>query len=194
MTFELPSWAVTLVALATASCFFLWLIYLWDRKRRADATWVSIPGTSAKTHYAADIAMVTSAVDHAFACLERVWARERIEAALRGWRINVLPVETWTSASSGQTVAGETFLDQGLILVGPSLAALAHEIAHVCEDRIDNVVDYAHATWSGRGIYEALAEYEARRAATTTTVSGVLSLMRVQKCLTGRRYVAQIRS
>ena len=46
-----------------------------------------------------------------------------------------------------------------MVVVGPSLAALAHEMAHVAEFWLDGVVDYTHAGWSAKGIQSAVSAY-----------------------------------
>lgn len=78
--------------------------------------------------------------------------------AISGWRIMVKPMYQWTSAS-GEMVGGETHLDFHIVSVGADLAGLCHELAHVCEDKLEGKVDYTHANWARKGIFRAVDEY-----------------------------------
>jgi hypothetical protein len=58
-----------------------------------------------------------------------------------------MEVDTWDSA--GIKVAGRSYLDLGVIAVGPTLESMCHELIHIMEDKIDNTVDYTHKGWTG---------------------------------------------
>ncbi|MDX2015554.1 MAG: hypothetical protein SFW67_35505 [Myxococcaceae bacterium] len=98
----------------------------------------------------------------------------RIDAALEalglewpsGYRLAVRAQERWANAT-GVVVAGETNPQRKVLLVGPSLAALAHELVHAHELETRGVTDVTHTSpeWTGPGgWYERLAQYEAHLA------------------------------
>jgi hypothetical protein len=159
----LPSWTVWVVV-ALACIAVAWqLIPAWLRARKEAARWKPLPGLQNKVRFSEGVVLDSSYVAARYLmavdALSTVWGAERVVGALGAWNISVLPFETWKNYL-GQTVAGETFLDAGYCAVGPSLDALAHELAHVCEDRIEGRTDYSHASWTSRGIYAAISKYE----------------------------------
>lgn len=91
----------------------------------------------------------------AVACLRGIWADA--EAALAGARIYVKLQDTWIDGV-GRRVAGLALYD-GTLVVGANLEALCHELAHLCERKIDRTEDFDHARWEARGIERAIANY-----------------------------------
>ena len=85
-----------------------------------------------------------------------VWQGPTCSSALGDVRIQVMPTEKWQQLG-GPDVAGEA---GDWVRVGSDFMALAHELAHLCERRLDGVEDRAHRTWTTRGIRKAEAEYE----------------------------------
>lgn len=77
-------------------------------------------------------------------------------------KIFVMPEKSWLDGA-GVKVAGVQI--DNVLEVGPDLAALCHEYAHLLEDRIDQKVDDAHAGWAANGIQAAINGFDAWRAA-----------------------------
>jgi hypothetical protein len=46
------------------------------------------------------------------------------------------------------------------LVVGPSLAGLCHEMAHLCEQVLDNSSDTTHGSWKVNGVEQALEDYD----------------------------------
>lgn len=83
-----------------------------------------------------------------------------LDAARAAAHIIVQRVNEWFSPAHGGNVAGVT--TGTTIDVGQNLAALCHELAHVCEwiEGGDAKQDMQHVTWVHRGIQAAVDEYE----------------------------------
>ena len=73
-------------------------------------------------------------------------------------KVYVDDMEAWTD-QWGRSVAGLTITD--VVMVGPSLAALCHELAHFAETRLYGSTDELHTTWQTNGIQRALDVFEA---------------------------------
>jgi hypothetical protein len=71
--------------------------------------------------------------------------------------VYVMDAETWTDLW-GREVAG--MLDGEVLVVGPSLAALCHEMAHLCEKVLSPPVDDYHGSWKVNGVQLAVDEFE----------------------------------
>ena len=103
------------------------------------------------------------------------WRREDLAEVGQSAKIFISDSETWKDLN-GTEVAGQQVND--MIIVGPSLAALGHELAHLCEQLIDRgAVDYGHTFWRINGVDEAVEFYEAwikRRAAADRVASGAV--------------------
>lgn len=72
-------------------------------------------------------------------------------------RIYVADSESWKDLW-GRSITG--LQDGYTIIVGPSLAALCHELAHLCEIVLDKQVDVAHAAWANEGVIAAIDAYD----------------------------------
>lgn len=91
-------------------------------------------------------------------------------------RVYVMDSESWSNLW-GAKVAGEQV--GYALVVGPSLAALGHELAHLAEKLLDKEVDYAHQTWKADGIVDAIEAYDAwlaNQASADRIASGVVPL------------------
>lgn len=82
---------------------------------------------------------------------------ERAVELISGTRCAVHFSTKWRDAITGQWVAGTAL--QGEVRVGSDLAALCHELVHVCQERA-GLIDEAHASWTPE-IYAAIERYEA---------------------------------
>ena len=100
-----------------------------------------------------DAALLLMAVSTTLSLLVQhtTWRAADIMAALQGLRIYVQPTPSWDD--NGRQVAGLSL--DGAVMVGSDFAALLHECAHVCEERIDRTVRYDHAGWDAAGIRRA---------------------------------------
>ena len=85
------------------------------------------------------------------------WQPADVWRAIDKWKISVRPTLKWIS--EGKLVAGQTNTAMGVVEVGSDLAALAHELAHVCEFKLQGFTDDAHKTWASRGLTWAEKEY-----------------------------------
>lgn len=85
------------------------------------------------------------------------WSKISVIALANELQILVDPHLSWVS-TQGQHVAGQTYFKT--VKVGLDLAALCHELAHVCEEFTDGRVDMGHERWAARGIYNATNAYE----------------------------------
>ena len=89
------------------------------------------------------------------------FSAETLLRAQREVKIIIQRVNQWSSPLHGTNVAG---LARGTTIdVGANLAALCHELAHVCEfiEGGAEKQDATHASWAKRGIQRAVDEYEA---------------------------------
>jgi hypothetical protein len=139
------------------------LAWVWWRRFRIP--WEPLPGAPGVRWYSQakglDWARVLGALRVAESALARHvshWTPRQVRAVADEVRIYVVATESWLNLG-GKPVAGEQLLE--VLYVGPSLAALCHELAHRCEEVLDKRADYAHAGWTENGIRAALAEYDA---------------------------------
>ena len=68
------------------------------------------------------------------------------------------------SGESWKELYGQRLLSQQAdhhLVVGPSLSALCHEMAHLCERVLDNRPDPEHEAWVGDGVTAALDDFDA---------------------------------
>jgi hypothetical protein len=147
--------------------------------RRFHIPWQPLPGYRAAQWYSrqgVEVRRLAEALVAAegFLVQRGPWSPAQVWRACDKVRVYVMATESWRGFS-GQNVAGEQL--EEVLCVGPSLAALCHELAHRCEAVIDKRTDYAHAGWSDNGIRAALADFDvwlAARAKASPGVSGLL--------------------
>lgn len=74
---------------------------------------------------------------------------------------NLTNVNVWIvpEGSLRASAAGMTVIAARTVLVEPSLAALAHELAHLIEGTVDGVTDNEHLRWTERGLWSVDATY-----------------------------------
>lgn len=99
-----------------------------------------------------------------------------VHAAFENVRVYVMDTESWDM--NGVKVAG---LDPSgrSVVVGPSLAALCHEMAHQCEEKLENLIDYGHTRWGLNGIAAANDEFDtwlSRRGSADRVAAGIVAL------------------
>lgn len=152
--------AFTLVAVAALSIFFA-------AKRAAEAEaaqFVAVTGLFRGQHLEVRVALPPTCslwrftVCFRFAVDEcaRVFGERAVEL-ISGARFAVNFSTKWRDNVSGQMVAGTAL--NGEVRVGSDLAALCHELVHVCQERA-GLIDEAHASWTPE-IYAAIERYEA---------------------------------
>lgn len=167
--FAVPAWVViaATVAALTAICVTLWQ-WIARAKAREDE-WHPLLNTaisnvkwkSLNTTVIVNETALAEAVARAFECLvaKGPWGGAVLRQALAGLRVQVNTQEAWESLQH-EKVSGQAVVELRIIAIGPSFAALAHELAHVAEYGLDGgKVDYAHASWSGRGIQAAVDSF-----------------------------------
>ena len=134
-------------------------------RQRVD--WKRVPGTPYQftTLTPLDPSVLRDAIIAAFAALRAHsdFSPDVLMATGQHLRVSVQRVNQWQSPAHGGTVAGVA--TGTTIYVGRDLKALCHEIAHACEfiEGGEGRVDGAHATWTKRGIFRAVDEYEKGR-------------------------------
>jgi hypothetical protein len=112
--------------------------------------------------------------DHVGLALALSWARAALTEhtgwadvgrALEGLHVHVKSTETWgdDSGTGPCTVAGLQ-MDAG-VRVGPSYAALCHEVAHRYQQLVGDPAYPTHEGWAERGIYRAIDLFGALRGA-----------------------------
>lgn len=136
----------------------------WRNAVNVEAQWVSVAGglilfkyNPAQVH--TPDAMRT-AVNKAVTsiCTDGPWPRAQVLDSLHLVKIQVNPTDKWEGVvcTGGEcrpgSVAGQSYIEQGVIIVGLNLKGLAHEFCHLLEWRIDRTVDYDHKTWASRGL------------------------------------------
>lgn len=72
-------------------------------------------------------------------------------------RVMVKESEAWVDLW-GRKVAG--YEVGHMLVVGPSLAALCHELAHLCEKVLLGGTDHTHEGWGSNGVTKALVAYD----------------------------------
>lgn len=90
------------------------------------------------------------------------WTPEQVAFVLDDVRVLVRPDSTWIDGW-GRSVGGVQ--SGGAVEVGSDLSALCHELAHVCQLRINGTTDPLHATWGECGIWAADNAFRAWLAA-----------------------------
>jgi hypothetical protein len=159
---SVPVWVAVAIALGVVGAV-AWQLLRAAAAARAASAWVPAAGVVpfAYQPVGVDEQRLVQAFNRAVAALDGVgeW-RGRVAPALVGIRVYVSAQEAWDSVVCSNTacaegkVAGATL--DGMVVVNPSLTSLAHELAHVLEQRLDGTVDYSHASWPARGISAAV--------------------------------------
>lgn len=85
------------------------------------------------------------------------WPGEDIGKLVLTMKIYVEATPTWGDGY-GRKVAG--LQAQNVIYVGSDLAAMCHELAHLCELKLDLFIDDAHEGWVKNGIQRAVDEFD----------------------------------
>ncbi len=85
------------------------------------------------------------------------WSAANLALVGHHVRVYVMDSESWVDLW-GRKVAGLQV--EYTLVVGPSLAALCHELAHLCEMVLDKEQDDAHATWASDGIAAAVNDFD----------------------------------
>lgn len=103
---------------------------------------------------------LTHALQMAETCLIRHgkrWNAGQLGAVCMCLRIQVVkdPSESIVSLRRG-SLPGRGHI----VLVGPRLDTLAHELAHLCEAVLDGTVDESHTQWDRDGLWQAVRVYE----------------------------------
>lgn len=107
-------------------------------------------------------ARLTKAFTLAVEKLLVVWPLMDLYKMLDGVHINVASAETWMEPWSQRMVAGQSSPSTKTVQVGPSFAALAHELAHIVEAGPGRQApSEEHAGWTEKGIQAAIDSYEA---------------------------------
>jgi len=115
------------------------------------AKWHSLVQTDPKY-----IAMALAAAESAL-IQHTKWTAANMALVGHYVHVYVMDSESWVDLW-GRKVAG--YQDGHKLVVGPSLAALAHELAHLAELVLDGVVDQNHMSWPADGIANALEDYD----------------------------------
>lgn len=150
---------VLLAVMVPVTVLLVWLfatrVFVWKRLECNffDVKYVAPPGYST-----AKLAEALHVVSDALAQHVPEWSAGRIAESISGCRILVASVYQWQNMS-GQWVGGEQ--DGNIVKVGVNLAALCHEVAHLCEMHIEGSYDYDHAHWARKGIWAADNVYSA---------------------------------
>ena len=159
------SLTMALVLIGVVAALVAWqMISVAKRHRDAMRLWLPLraPGIPDGMRYKAvngvpvDEPRLVQAVLKAMQCIATAtgWEYDRLHLIARGVFIEIQATESWDTFT-GAKVGGQTFVDQHLVVVGPSFSALAHELGHVFEERITNRIDYQHATWGTNGMWNA---------------------------------------
>ena len=72
-------------------------------------------------------------------------------------RVRVQSSEAWEDLWGRHTAALQS---ERVMIVGPSLSGLAHELAHLAEQVIENMRRPTHETWAEDGVFAALEDYD----------------------------------
>lgn len=152
-------WVIAGPVLAITLGLLSWLGYrIW---KMAYVPWKTYQADYAQMDWygAGDPAFIYAALQAATRALMRhtIWG-DRVVYVKGLASIYVKDTKSWHD-TAGQKVAGQ---QAGRVLyVGIDLAALCHELAHLCDAELDKRVEYDHASWTQRGIFTAVNEYEA---------------------------------
>jgi len=156
------AWAIVGVVSAAILGAFGYLLSRWLKSR---IKWQPLPTYYLDAKFFApkgyDVKFLVEALKRAETALlnHTKWDAGQLAKAFGKMRVYVQPTDDWVD-ERGRKVAG---LDPAgpIIVVGVSLPALCHEMAHQAEELIDGVFDFAHANWAPSGIWNASIEYEA---------------------------------
>jgi hypothetical protein len=174
------SWLVGAALAAVALGIAFILVRGW---RSAHVPWQPLsgyyPGTKWYSRAGTDPRFLVEALQAAesFLIVRTRWTAANLALVGHYAHIFINDRESWASVygDGKRMVAGTT--DRDTIAVGPSLAALCHEMAHLCESVLDHQMDFQHAGWATNGVADACADFElwlTRRMSLQGTVAGVL--------------------
>lgn len=166
----LPAWVAYVLVAAIVAGLTIAMVQMIREYLAERVTWVSIPCGIDRVTMASkvrvDVGALGAAVDRAFGALARFgpWPTEALAKALAGLQVQVKETESWTGPICGVDcrygpVSGQSRPEVRAVVVGPSFAALCHEMAHVAEYQITGTIDYPHAGWSANGLMAADAAY-----------------------------------
>jgi hypothetical protein len=85
------------------------------------------------------------------------WTAANLALVGHAVQLYIMEKATWTDGW-GRPVAG--LQSNHVLVVGSDLAALCHELAHLCEKIVDQTEDAEHASWQDSGIFAAINAYE----------------------------------
>lgn len=110
---------------------------------------------------AVDAALLDEAMKHACIFLDTLgpYRDGYVYTALEGVKVIVHNADSFFSVSH-QIVAGESYVDEHAVAVGPRFVALAHEFGHLVEFQKTHSIDYLHHAWGGNGFFAAQDAYE----------------------------------
>ncbi len=151
--------------------------------RRTHIPWKPLPGpTGAEWYSRLDTTNPTYLADAllaagTFLAVRTGWGHDNLAMVMARTQVYVMGSEKWQDLS-GQQVAGQQVGRS--LLVGPSLAGLCHELAHLCEEVLDKKVDYQHAAWPASGIATAIEDFDAWRQKRASVSLGISNALPVQ--------------
>jgi hypothetical protein len=134
--------------------------------RKTHIPWRPLPGKLGMFYCfegKGDPVAVSKAVDASIQALvdNTKWTRADINKAITDLHVHVKKTEQWmenTGDARGAFLTSGLQMDSG-VRVGPSLAALCHEIAHRVDQVINHNVNYTHTGWDTNGVFAAVEEY-----------------------------------
>ncbi len=132
----LPAWLAWVIPLAALGGALVPLFVRLRKDALFNARFQPVPLVRVAMSYATDAGTAPIAIGRAAElavasiCAHGPWTATEVERALGGLRIYVNALEKWQQVGGG-LVGGETIGD--IVYVGPSLSALAHEMAHRSE-------------------------------------------------------------
>ena len=91
-------------------------------------------------------------------CTHTHWLPTQVASVTSRVKLLVHDTEEWQD-TWGREVAGLQELN--VLHVGYSLAALCHELAHLCESSLEARVDVEHLGWPSNGVQAAVDAFEA---------------------------------
>lgn len=141
-------------------------LYIWRRwaSEKAElAKWLVVPGTPLRYRSAlpVDVRQLALAYAHMVTCLNEVpeWAG-RVSGAFVGKKVYVRAEEEWDF--HGQRVNGNLNESLDTMTVGPSLAGLGHEGAHIVSHRLTGNPNHDHDVYWKSVVQPVIALYDAR--------------------------------
>lgn len=87
-----------------------------------------------------------------------------VYGALAGVKILVNDTPLFKGHDTGESVAGEAYVETNTLKIGSDFAALCHEIGHLIEYRKTGIIDGAHVGWTKNGFLTAIDAYAAWRS------------------------------